>query len=186
MRIISGKFKGKKIDPPQDKLTRPLRDLVKESIFNVIEHSNKIHIDITKSVVLDLFSGSGSFGLEAISRGADKCIFVENYSNALEILYKNIKKLKCDENCKISNTDCFEYLERLQNKELKIDLIFLDPPYKEKKINKLIEKIFQKKILNKNGLIIIHRHKKDQIKLTDKLNIIDLRQYGVSKIIFAN
>ena len=53
MRIISGKFKGKKIDPPQDKLTRPLRDLVKESIFNVIEHSNKIHIDITKSVVLD-------------------------------------------------------------------------------------------------------------------------------------
>ena len=70
---------------------------------------------------------------------------LENYSNALEILYKNIKKLKCDENCKISNTDCFEYLERLQNKELKIDLIFLDPPYKEKKINKLIEKIFQKK-----------------------------------------
>ena len=89
MRIISGKFKGKRIVSPKDKATRPLRDLVKESIFNVIKHSNKIKINIEKSVVLDLFSGSGSFGLEAISRGAKKCLFVENYSNALEVLNKN-------------------------------------------------------------------------------------------------
>ena len=80
MRIISGKFKGKKINLPIDKKTRPLRDLVKESLFNVIEHSNKININIKNSVILDLFSGSGSFGLEALSRGAKKCLFVENYT----------------------------------------------------------------------------------------------------------
>ena len=103
MRIISGKFKGKKINLPKDKNTRPLRDLVKESIFNVIEHSNKIKIKISESIILDLFSGSGSFGLEAISRGANKCHFIENYSNALEILSKNVKHLKCEDYCKITN-----------------------------------------------------------------------------------
>jgi len=186
MRIISGKFKGKRIVSPKDKATRPLRDLVKESIFNVIKHSNKIKINIEKSVVLDLFSGSGSFGLEAISRGAKKCLFVENYSNALEVLNKNIKILKCENNCSINCLDCFSYIENLQNNETKSDLIFLDPPYKEKNINVIIEKLLEKNILSKNGIIVIHRHKKDDVKLTDKLNIIDLRLYGISKIIFAN
>ena len=186
MRIISGKFKGKRIVSPKDKATRPLRDLVKESIFNVIKHSNKIKINIEKSVVLDLFSGSGSFGLEAISRGAKRCLFVENYSNALEVLNKNIKILKCENNCSINCLDCFSYIENLQNNETKSDLIFLDPPYKEKNINVIIEKLLEKNILSKNGIIVIHRHKKDDVKLTDKLNIIDLRMYGISKIIFAN
>ena len=186
MRIISGKFKGKKLNPPKDKFTRPLRDLVKESIFNVIEHSNKININLEKSNVLDLFSGSGSFGLEAISRGAKECIFVDNYTNAFEVLKSNIKNLECETFCKYNNLDCFNYIENIQNKELKFDIIFLDPPYKEEKINILIERILYKNILNKDGLIIIHRHKKDDLKLTKKLNIIDLRLFGISKIFFAN
>ena len=186
MRIISGKFKGTKIISPKDKATRPLRDLVKESIFNVIKHSNNIKIDIEKSVILDLFSGSGSFGLEAISRGAKKCLFVENYLDALEVLNKNIKILNCENNCSANYFDCFSYIENLQNNEIKSDLIFLDPPYKEKNINVIIEKLLEKNILSKNGIILIHRHKKDDVKLTDKLNIIDLRMYGISKIIFAN
>ena len=186
MRIISGKFKNKKLIPPKDKMTRPLRDLVKESIFNVIEHSNKININIKNSYVLDLFSGSGSFGLEAISRGAKKCVFVENYTDAFKILSENIKNLKCESCCDNNNLNCFDYIENLQIGELGLDLIFLDPPYKEKKINILIDRILEKKILNKNGIVIIHRHKKDEIDLTKKLNIIDLRLYGISKIIFAN
>ena len=75
MRIISGKFKGKKLFLPNDKNTRPLKDLVKESIFNLIQHSNKININLIDSDILDLFSGSGSFGLECLSRGAQKVIF---------------------------------------------------------------------------------------------------------------
>ena len=186
MRIISGKFKGKRIGLPKDKGTRPLRDLVKESIFNVIEHSNKILINIEKSVILDLFSGSGSFGLEAISRGAKRCLFVENYSGVLNVLNANIRSLKCEANCNTSNIDCFNFIENFKSNELKFDLIFLDPPYKEKGLNVLINKIIGKKILNKNGIIIIHRHRKDDIKLTKKVKILDQRIYGISKIIFAN
>ena len=186
MRIISGKFKGKKINLPKDKVTRPLRDLVKESVFNVIKHSNNININIENSIILDLFSGSGSFGLEAISRGAKKCFFVENYSIVLDVLNKNIKNLKCEENCNVFNSDCFKFIENLEKNNLKFDIIFLDPPYREKKINNLIEKIFEKEMLNKSGIIIIHRHKKDAIKLSEKLNLLDSRLYGISKIIFAN
>ena len=186
MRIISGKFKGKKINLPVDKTTRPLRDLVKESIFNVIEHSNKININIKNSVILDLFSGSGSFGLEALSRGAKKCLFVENYTKAFMSLNENIKKLKCHQSCLLTKLDCFEFIENLKKNELKLDIIFLDPPYREEKINFLIEKILKKNILNRGGIIIIHRHRKDNIRITEKMNVIDLRLYGVSKIIFGN
>ena len=90
MRIISGLFKGKKIQDPNDIKTRPLRDLVKESIFNILSHSNKLNIDLENSYVLDLFSGVGSFGIECLSRGVKKVIFVENYSNVLPILKKNL------------------------------------------------------------------------------------------------
>ena len=93
MRIIGGKNKGKKIFLPVDKNTRPLRDMVKESIFNLIEHSNKFNISISNSIVLDLFSGSGSFGLECLSRGAKFITFVENYVHALGILKKNISMM---------------------------------------------------------------------------------------------
>ena len=79
MRIISGSFKGKKILEPKDKQTRPLKDLTKESIFNVINHSNKFKIDFNNSTILDLFSGVGSFGLECLSRGVKEVFFIENY-----------------------------------------------------------------------------------------------------------
>lgn len=88
MRIISGFFKGKKILQPLDKSTRPLKDLTKESIFNIIKHSKKFNINLEKSNILDLFSGVGSFGLECISRGAKYVTFVENYKDVLPILKK--------------------------------------------------------------------------------------------------
>ena len=88
MRIISGKYKGKIIFQPNDKATRPLKDLTKESIFNIIQHSNIIRNKIENSNILDLFSGVGSFGLECISRGASNIVFYENYQNVLKILKK--------------------------------------------------------------------------------------------------
>ena len=186
MRVISGKLKGKKILQPKDILTRPLRDLVKESIFNLLKHSNKLNVSITNANVLDLFSGIGSFGLEIISRGAEKVVFVENYSPAYEILSKNIINLKCQNESEIININCFDYIDKLNKEELKFDLIFLDPPFKEKKINSLIENIKIKELLNKDGIIILHRHKKDDVVLTSYLNIIEQRTYGISKITFGN
>ena len=91
MRIISGLFKSKKILQPKDIHTRPLKDLTKESIFNILNHSNKYQISFENSIVLDLFSGVGSFGIECISRGVKKVYFVENYNGVLPILKKKLK-----------------------------------------------------------------------------------------------
>ena len=186
MRIIGGKNKGKKIFLPVDKNTRPLRDMVKESIFNLIEHSNKFNISISNSIVLDLFSGSGSFGLECISRGAKFITFVENYVHALEILKKNISMMNAMSLSEIIENNCFELINEKKIFSKTFDIIFLDPPYKYKNINFLIEQIIEKKILKKTGIILIHRHKKDDIEITSKLKILDSRKYGISKIIIGN
>ena len=183
MRIISGYLKGKKINLPKDNLTRPLKDIVKESIFNIIEHSKDLNLDIEGAKILDLFSGSCSFGLECLSRGAENVIFIENYKTAIEILEENIKRLNCEKKCKILKSDCFNLSK---NFDQQIDIIFMDPPFKEKKINELIDLILEIKILKKKGLIIIHRNKKYKETLNKKLNVIDERYYGLSKIIFTN
>ena len=101
MRIISGIFKGKKIYEPEDLKTRPLKDLTKESIFNIINHSNKFQVNLKNANVLDLFSGVGSFGIECLSRGANKVIFIESYKKVLPILKKNLSSLKSIQNYKI-------------------------------------------------------------------------------------
>ena len=95
MRIIGGDYRGRKIFTSQDKSTRPLRDLVRESIFNILEHSKFKKFKLKKSYVLDLFSGTGSFGLECISRGVEQVCFIENYDPSIKILNKNIEKLNC-------------------------------------------------------------------------------------------
>ena len=120
MRIISGKFKGKKILTPIDKNTRPLKDLTKESIFNIITHSKKININLENSNVLDLFSGVGSFGIECISRGAQKVTFVENYHNVLPILKKNLDNLKSEINYEIFQNDIYQNfkIEKLKDDNL--------------------------------------------------------------------
>ena len=88
MRIISGNFKGKKILLPKDKLTRPLKDLTKESIFNILKHSKLLNVELESSNILDLFSGVGSFGLECLSRGAKNVTFLESYADVLSVLKK--------------------------------------------------------------------------------------------------
>ena len=186
MRIISGTFRGKKIIFPKNKKTRPLRDMVKESVFNLIQNSNKLRVNIKDSTILDLFSGSGSFGLECLSRGAEKITFIENDFDAFNILKKNVAELKGESRCNIVKKNCFDYLNSKNNDISKLDFIFLDPPFREEKINDLINRILELKLLTKHGVVIIHRHKKDNIEISKKLNIIDNRLYGISRIIIGN
>ena len=186
MRIIGGIFKGKKLLVPNDKNTWPLKDIVKESILNLIQHSRKININIKNSLIFDLFSGSGSFGIECLSRGAKKVVFLENYPEAIKVLENNIKSLNDINNYEVIKDDCFKFFETEKKIEFKFDIIFIDPPYQELKINEIIEKIIGKKLLNKNGIMIIHRHKKDKVELTKKVNIFEERFYGISKIYFGN
>ena len=185
MRIISGNFKGKKILLPKDKLTRPLKDLTKESIFNIIKHSKLLNINLENSNILDLFSGVGSFGLECLSRGAANVTFLESYKDVLAILKKNIDNLKQQNYSNIVEKDIFaeNTLKILNNK---FDIIFMDPPYKEKRVVDLLEMIIEVKLLKDNGIIIIHRHKKEEDIFPDKFNVIIKKNYGISKIIFGN
>ena len=185
MRIISGTFKGKKILEPKDIKTRPLKDLTKESIFNILNHSSKFKINLENSEILDLFSGVGSFGIECLSRGVKSVIFIENYNGVLPVLKKNLQNLKAIENYKIiekdiNNGKIFETLDK------KFDIVFMDPPYKDKNLNLLLENLENIKILNKNGIVVIHRHKNEQDMIPKNFRVIEEKRYGLSKIIFLS
>ena len=185
MRIISGTSKGKRLYEPKDLLTRPLRDLTKESIFNIICHSNKFNVALEDANILDLFSGTGSFGLECLSRGSKHVTFVENYKKILPILKKNIIGLNYEKNSKIIEMDINNSLsfKVFQNQ---FDIIFLDPPYKEKKLFQMLENIVQFNLLKDEGVVIIHRHKKEIDKFPKRLRIIEDKLYGISRVFFGS
>ena len=185
MRIISGLNKGKKLEMPNDKKTRPLKDMAKESIFNILTHAKYISFNIKDSKVLDLFSGIGSFGLECISRGSKFVFFLENYPPVLEILKINISNLKYENKSKVMDIDAFKINNYTFEEGQKFQIIFCDPPYKEKKIELLIENIIEMNILEKNGIIIIHRKKGDLDVYPKKFRVIDTKNYGLSTFVFG-
>ena len=185
MRIISGELKGANIFLPKNKNTRPLKDMVRESIFNLLIHSNKISFDINKSKVLDLFSGTGSFGLECLSRKAEKVFFIEKEKDAIRILKKNIKKLGLENKIKIFTDDVFKIIKENDLLNSKFNLIFCDPPFRNSNIKVLFDLLLENKILKKDGIIILHRNKNFKEDLPDYFKIIDERSYGVSKIVFG-
>ena len=184
MRVIGGKLRGNLIYNPSDKSTRPLKDMVRESIFNILDHSSKVSAKINNSKVLDLFSGTGSFGIECLSRGAKNVIFFENYINSLKILKQNILKLKLENKCNIYNFSAYN----LENSNLKteiFDIIFLDPPFKDSGMQNLIDQIKNLKIANEKSLVIIHRNKKSNDGFSKYLDVIEEKNYGLSKIFFC-
>ncbi|WP_415308151.1 16S rRNA (guanine(966)-N(2))-methyltransferase RsmD [Candidatus Pelagibacter sp. Uisw_099_02] len=185
MRIISGNFKRKKILEPKDQITRPLKDLTKESIFNIIYHSKKFDIQLKDSNILDLFSGVGSFGLECLSRGSSSLTFVENYKEVLMVLKKNISLLECDDKSTVIEKDIFNRLNFNDFKK-KFEIIFLDPPFKEERLALLLNLISDSNILKDNGIIILHRHKNENDNFPENFKVIEQKIYGVSKIIFGN
>jgi len=184
MRVIGGKLKGKLIHNPTDKTTRPLKDMVRESIFNILEHSSNEKIKFKNDIVLDLFSGSGSFGIECLSRGVKKVYFFENYEPSIKILVKNLKELDIDKNSVINKINAYEISKEDIDNE-KIDLIYLDPPFKDKNINKLLKNILDLKIANKSTLIVLHRNKKFKENFIKDFKILREKTYGLSKIIFG-
>ena len=183
MRIITGNFKGRKLLTPNDIKTRPLKDLTKESIFNILKHSNKFKVEIKNSVILDLFAGVGSFGIECLSNEAKYVTFVENYNGVLPILKKNLSNLKLGKKYEVIEQNIFTGLKLTK---INYDIIFLDPPYKDKNISELIDKIFEINLLNKNGIIITHRSKNVKEKYSKNFRILEEKTYGISKISFGN
>ena len=183
MRIISGSFRGKKIYQPMNDKTRPLKDLVKESIFNIINHSKKFKIDLENANILDMFSGVGSFGIECLSRGVREVVFVENYQGVIPILKKNLLNLKSVDNYKIIEKDIYNN-NKIITSNIQFDIIFLDPPFKDKNLSIIFRKIKNENLLKENGIIILHRHKDEKDIFLENFNIIEEKKYGISRIFF--
>ena len=183
MRIISGAFKGRSIEFLKNSNTRPLKDSVRENIFNVLKHSNKIKIEIENSNVLDLYCGIGSFGIESLSRGAARVTFVDKDLNASSILRQNLSKLSKLNKSKILLSKIEDVL--IKDVKDKFDIFFLDPPFIDLNYLHNLKIIKEKKIFRKNHVVIVHREKNSKDELKDPLEIIEAKQYGRSKILFG-
>ena len=182
MRVIAGSLKGRPIYYLKNSVTRPLKDAVRENIFNILKHSKLIDINIEQSNILDLYSGIGSFGIECLSRGAKKVTFIEQDKNAVNILEKNLIKLKILKKAKIYNNKIENILK---NKKEKYNIFFFDPPFINKDFVELFNLIKKNKMYTQKNIIIIHRDNKTKDALENYINIIDVKKYGRSKIIFA-
>tara|TARA_B110000238_G_C16133521_1_gene442554 strand:- start:1267 stop:1827 length:561 start_codon:yes stop_codon:yes gene_type:complete len=183
MRIISGDLKGKTIAFLKSSVTRPLKDSVKENIFNILKHSNLLTVNLKNSNILDLYSGIGSFGLECISRGAKRVTFVEKDKNAFSILNENLINLNIEERSTIIKENIEFFLK--EGLFEKFEIIFLDPPFSDNSYLGILKTIRERKICKKNHIIIIHREKKSLDNFKDILHPIIVKQYGRSKIIFG-
>ena len=184
MRIISGKFKNKKLDFPKNFKTRPLKDNVRENIFNIFKHSSNINLEIESARIIDLYAGTGSFGLECLSRNASEVLFVENDHNALNSLKKNISNLKIKDQTTIYDQDIHEFSRNFES-DKKFDLVFFDPPYKDKKFIEILNLLKKKKYLDNNHIILLHREKNSQENIAESIDIIENRIYGRSEIFFG-
>lgn len=173
MRVVAGKHRSRPLISPKNRDVRPTTDMVKESIFNIIQN------DVIGSKFLDLFAGSGAIGIEAISRGADIVVFADNNKESINIIKQNLQMLK--EDAQVIFGD-YEYtLSRLKN--TKFDIIFLDPPYENKNIENILQKIKENNVLEESGIVIFESlYDKNFDKNVSGYNIIKSKKYGITAI----
>ena len=155
MRIIAGTYRGRTLITVPDLSLRPTTDRVKQTVFDIL--SNRIDLNGIK--VLDLFSGSGSLGLEAISRGAESVTFIEKSPKSMAVLKKNADTLGCSDRCTLYQADVFWYLK---NAHRLYDLVFADPPYRLEAIGDIPNAIFQSGVL-RNGTYVFMEHSKESV-----------------------
>ena len=188
MRVISGKAKGARLSALSSKGTRPILDRVKESLFSILGDF------VVDSVVLDVFAGTGSLGIEALSRGAKRCLFVDNNMHAVQVIKKNLQDTRFLEMAEILEKDAFALSAFLTDKCMKFDLILVAPPYRlidsdskdREKIFTLLDECASGQILNGSGIIVLQHHKKQIVsqKNFKHLKVVDERRYGNTQLTF--
>ncbi len=183
MRVISGILKGRKLLSPKGREIRPTTDRVKEAIFSMIYN------DIYNCSFLDLFSGSASIGIEALSRGAKSCIFVDDSKESLSIIKENIlnfKKFLSEKHIEILALDVKSAINKLSHENKKVDIIFMDPPYNFDitTLENIIINIINKKILNENGYIILECINSNTLPNIKDINIVKNKSYALTKVLF--
>lgn len=181
MRVISGKSRGKKLVSLEGDNTRPTLDRVKEAMFN------KIQFNIKDATVLDLFAGTGALGIEALSRGAKETYFCDKVPGAINVIKQNVTNTNNLEKSVILNKDYNVVLEKLKNENKKIDIVFLDPPYKTNLAIECLQKIIMSNLLTEDGIVIIETddiNKEKEVLKIENVEIFDKRKYGSVWLIF--
>ena len=179
MRIIAGEYKGRKLDFPKNVDVRPTQDRVREALFNVITPQ------IQGKRVLDLFAGSGSLGIEAMSRGAEKATFVENNLKCIHIIKKNIERVAIEDKTVVLKMDVFRALGKFEEKGDVFDIVFLDPPYYKELPKKTLIMLSQYDILSPTNTIVIEHFKKDNIpENINNILIYNQKKYGDTVLSF--
>lgn len=148
MRVITGKARGVSLKTPDGMLTRPTADRVKEALFSII------NFDIPSAKVLDLFGGTGQLGIEALSRGADRAVFVDAREDACKLIRENLTRTKLQSTAQVVRSDYMDYLNRCREQ---FSIIFLDPPYAEEYLEKSLKRITEIDILQSGGIIVTER-----------------------------
>ena len=148
MRVVAGTARGTVLKTPDGMLTRPTADRVKEAVFSIL------HFDVQDAVVLDLFGGTGQLGIEAMSRGAKRAVFVDHQAKACELIRENLRRTKFTQQASVVRSDYLEYLRRSKDK---FDIILLDPPYAEIFLENALNCIAEIDILRDNGIIVTER-----------------------------
>ena len=175
MRVISGKYKGKRINGYDIDGTRPTMDRVKESMFGTIQDY------IKDSVVLDLFAGSGNLGIEALSNGALKGYFVDNNKKVIDIIKKNIDEIGIKEENYLLHMDYKEALHYFSDNNIQFNIIFVDPPYKMKIGQEIIDYVTDNDMLLENGILVVECQE-DSFNINNKLKVIKDKKYGDKKV----
>ena len=154
IRIISGLYKGKRLKRVPDSLVRPIPDKLKESLFNIIQD------DVRGSVFLDGFAGTGSVGIEALSRGAEKVIFVDNYYPAIKVIKANLSKCGAEDKSRLLRKEFNRAVIQLAQEKMKFSLVFLDPPYRLLDERNPLKVIQKREVLEEGGKIILRHYYK--------------------------
>ena len=178
IRIIGGKWKGKKIYFDLNDDLRPTPDRAKETLFNWLGQ------DLKKMYCLDLFSGTGALGFEAFSRGAEKVTFVEKNKEYLQKIKKVYLEMSEKADCDFFCAECLEWIQN-NNSRTKYDLIFIDPPFNKNLIHDLLAAILEKELLSKNGQIYFEFEKKLDLEIPESLNLKKKKSLGKKSYVLA-
>jgi len=181
LRIISGRLKGKKLYSVQGLAIRPTSDKLRESIFNILSYR------VVEAIVLDLFAGTGALGIEALSRGAESAVFVDNNQGSLSVIKRNIESCSFDKNANIIRWDIKKNLNFLKSANMTFDLIFLDPPYNQSLVKPALFNLEHSKSLGKGACIVVEHSSLEPLP-NDILmfEIADQRRYGQTLVSFLN
>ncbi len=178
MRVIAGAAKGHRLETTEGMATRPTTDRIKETLFNIIA------FDLPECSFLDLFSGSGAIGIEALSRGAETAVFVENAAECQRVITKNLQHTKQQDKAKLLKMDVLSALDRLAAEGQVFDIIFMDPPYASDLYGTVLEKIAEKGLLKQNGYIITERSSQISLPLPEGMVVLREKVYKTTILTF--